>query len=63
MVKNEIYNKEINLYPTEKKTVNQLILSAKVAETGEQVKDPARRLDGRFGQMKKIKRTKSAGIF
>jgi len=63
MVKNEIYNKEINLYPTEKKNVNQLNLSAKVAETGLTIKEPARRLDGRFGQMKKIRRTKSAGIF
>lgn len=63
MVENEIYNSEINLYPTEKKNVNQLNLSAKTVETSEHIKEPTRRLDGRFGNMKKIKRTKSAGIF
>ncbi len=63
MVKNEIYNSEINLYLPEKKNVSQLNLLAKAAETGSTIKEPARRLDGRFGNMKKIRRTKSAGIF
>ncbi len=63
MVKNEVYNKEINLYASEKKNINQLNLSAKTVETGEYIKETAKRPDSRFGNMKKIRRTKSAGIF
>ncbi len=63
MVKNEIYNSEINLYAPKKKNLSQMDLSAKSTETDSTLKEPVKYLDDKFRQIKKIRRTKSAGIF
>ena len=64
MVENEIYNSKINLYPTEKSIVNQpLNLSVKTTETASNIKEVVKPSSGRYVHAKKIRRTKSAGIF
>ncbi len=64
MVESEIYNSQTNLYPIGKDNVGQTLkLSDNTTETVSNIKEPVKRSNGRYVQSRKIKRTKSAGIF
>ena len=64
MVEVKAYNSQVSLYPMEKDTENkQLRLSDKDTEMKSDIEKVVKHSNGRLTPMKKIRRTKSAGIF
>ncbi|MDQ3181611.1 MAG: hypothetical protein M3Q33_13955 [Acidobacteriota bacterium] len=64
MVKDEIYTNEVNIHPTEKKIVNQQFgFLVQTTDLVSKDKEVVKSADCRFVRMKKIRRTKSGGIF